>query len=148
MVKLGLANSRMKDFFDIWLLSGLFSFEGRILRKALENTFGRRRTTFPGSTPFAFTSAFFEDSQKTLQWTAFVKRSKPDIPVGDLSGVIADIAVFLAPVIKSLQSDTSFKKKWLPGQGWAKKTFRLRQGLSLGCGMLDPTGAIGLSRLS
>ena len=118
MVKLGLANSRMKDFYDIWLLSRLCSFEGKVLRKALENTFGRRRTTFPASTPFAFTPAFYEDSQKTVQWTAFVKKSKPDIPVGDLSGVIADIAVFLAPVIESLQSNISFEKNWLPNQGW------------------------------
>lgn len=119
MVKLGLANSRMKDFYDIWLLSRLFSFEGRVLRKALENTFGRRRTTFPAATPFAFTPAFYEDLQKTVQWTAFVKKSKPDIPVGDLSAVIADISVFLTPIIESLQSNTFFEKYWLPDQGWA-----------------------------
>ena len=98
MVKLGLANSRMKNFFDIWLLSRLFSFEGDVLLSALENTFNRRRTQFPAATPFAFTPAFYEDPQKTVQWTAFVKKSKPDIPVGDLSAVIAEISVFLTPV--------------------------------------------------
>jgi hypothetical protein len=76
MVKLGLANSRMKDFYDIWLLSRLFSFEGNVLRKALENTFDRRRTTFPASTPFAFTPAFYKDPQKTVQWKAFIKKIK------------------------------------------------------------------------
>lgn len=119
MVKLGLANSRMKDFYDIWLVSRLFSFEGNVLRNALENSFDRRRTTFPASTPYAFTPAFYEDSQKTVQWIAFVKKSKPDIPVGDLSAVISDISVFLAPVIESLQSNTSFEKNWLPDLGWA-----------------------------
>jgi predicted nucleotidyltransferase component of viral defense system len=118
MVKLGLANSRMKDFYDLWLVSKLFSFEGNVLRKALENTFDRRRTIFPASTPFAFTPAFYADPQKTVQWTAFVKKSKPDIPVGDLSAVIADIAVFLAPVIESLQSKASFDNEWVPDQGW------------------------------
>lgn len=118
MVKLGLANSRMKDFYDIWLLSRLFSFEGNVLRKALENTFDRRRTTFPASTPFAFTPAFYEDPQKTVQWAAFVNKSKPDIPVGDLSAVIADIDDFLAPLIESLQSNTPFKDAWVPDQGW------------------------------
>ena len=119
MVKLGLANSRMKDFYAIWALSRLFSFEGKVLRNALENTFARRRTIFPASTPFAFMPAFYEDPRKTVQWTAFMKKSKPDIPVGDLSAVIADIAVFLSPVIESLQSHARFEKAWLPDQGWA-----------------------------
>lgn len=122
IVKLGLANSRMKDFYDIWLLSKLFSFEGNVLRKALANTFDRRRTTFPTSTPFALTPAFYEDFQKTVQWTAFIKKSKPDIPVGDLSAVIADIAVFLTPVIESLQSNASFDDAWVPDQGWGPES--------------------------
>lgn len=119
MVKLGLANSRMKDFYDLWLVSRLFSFEGNVLRNALENTFNRRRTTFPASTPFALTPAFYADPQKTVQWTAFVKKSKPDIPVGDLPAVIADIAVFLVPVLESLQSKDSFDNEWVPDQGWS-----------------------------
>jgi len=118
MVKLGLANSRMKDFYDIWLLSRFFSFNGNVLRKALENTFYRRRTTLPVATPFAFTPAFYEDPQKTVQWTAFVKKSKLDISVGDLSAVIADIAVFLVPVIESLQSNVPFDNAWAPDRGW------------------------------
>jgi hypothetical protein len=67
---------------------------------------------------FSFTPAFYEDPYKTVQWTTFVKKSKPDIPVGDLAAIVADISVFLAPVIDSLQSNTSFEKTWLPDQGW------------------------------
>ncbi|MCJ8499341.1 nucleotidyl transferase AbiEii/AbiGii toxin family protein [Desulfatitalea alkaliphila] len=118
MVKLGLANSRMKDFYDLWLVSRLFSFEGKVLQNALENTFGRRRTTFPASTPFAFTPAFYADPQKTVQWKAFVKKSKPDIPIVDLSAVIADVVVFILPVIDSLKSNISFENEWLPDRGW------------------------------
>jgi len=51
MLKLGLANSRMKDFYDIWLLSKLFSFEGDVLRMAIKNTFNQRHTPLPVSTP-------------------------------------------------------------------------------------------------
>jgi hypothetical protein len=67
MVKLGLANSRMKDFYDIWLVSKIFSFDGELLRSAMTQTFARRRTTFPASRPFALTSAFYEDHQKQIQ---------------------------------------------------------------------------------
>jgi predicted nucleotidyltransferase component of viral defense system len=118
IVKLGLANSRMKDFYDIWLISRLFSFDGNVLRNALENTFERRRTAFPAATPFAFTSVFYEDHQKLVQWRGFIKKSKPDIPVGDLSAVIVEISEFIMPVINSLQSHAPFEGVWLPNQGW------------------------------
>ena len=119
MVKLGLANSRMKDFYDIWLISGIFSFEGEILRQALENTFNRRCTALATMPPLAFTPAFYEDPQKIVQWAAFIKRSKPDIPVGDLSSVIAEIAAFLLPVLVSLQTKVPLDNRWMPDQGWS-----------------------------
>lgn len=118
MVKLGLANSRMKDFYDIWLLSRIFSFDGGVLRQALENTFSRRRTDFPETTPFAFTSVFYEDPQKVVQWKAFIKKSKPDTPVGELSEIIGEIDSFLSPVIESVQSNAPFEDAWDPSQGW------------------------------
>jgi hypothetical protein len=104
--------------YDIWLLSRIFSFEGNVLRTALENTFDRRRTAIPVSTPFAFTPAFYEDPQKKVQWTAFVKKARPDIQVGDLGAVIAEISVFLAPVIENLQSNAPFENAWVPARGW------------------------------
>lgn len=118
MLKLGLSNSRMKDFYDIWLLSRLFSFEGSVLRMAIENTFNRRRTLIPETAPFAFTTAFYEDTQKQVQWKAFVKKSKPDIQVGGLAMVIGDISGFLSPVIESLKEELPFEEEWFPDQGW------------------------------
>jgi len=118
IVKLGLANSRMKDFYDLWLISKLFSFEGNVLRNALENTFERRRTAFPAATPFAFTSVFYEDHQKLVQWHGFIKKSKSDIPVSEFCAVIAEISEFIMPVINSLQSKVPFTGVWLPDQGW------------------------------
>jgi len=121
IVKLGLANSRMKDFYDIWLISRLFSFDGNVLRNALENTFERRRTAIPAATPFAFTSVFYEDHQKLVQWQGFIKKSKPDIPVCDLPSVIVEISEFIMPVIKSMQSHAPFEEVWLPDHGWQGK---------------------------
>lgn len=121
MVHLGLANSRMKDFYDIWLLLTIFPFEGNVLRAAIKNTFNRRETSLPGGTPFAFTSDFYEDPQKLVQWNAFIKKAKPNIRVNDLSMVIGEIFRFLQPVIDSYQSESSFEKEWLPEQGWTEK---------------------------
>jgi len=117
-VKLGLANSRMKDFFDLWLVSKLFSFDGSILRDAVQNTFDRRSTQIPASTPFAFTASFHADPQKTVQWLAFVKKTKPHLPVSTLSHVIADIAFFLLPVLESIRLAIPFDRTWLPDRGW------------------------------
>jgi len=114
MVDLGLTNSRMKDFYDIWLLSKLFSFKGDILQKALKNTFERRRTAYPKLTPFAFTSDFHGNSQKITQWDAFVNRAKLKVSVGSLRTVVMEISDFLAPVI---QSDEKFDGVWLCENG-------------------------------
>ncbi len=121
MVHLGMANSRMKDFYDIWLLLTLFPFEGSVLRAAVKNTFRRRGTSLPSGTPFAFTSDFYEDQQKEIQWNAFIKKAKPTVRVNDLSMVIGEIFKFLQPVIDSFQSKSGFEKEWLPEQGWIKK---------------------------
>ena len=121
MLKLGLANSRMKDFYDIWLLSRLFSFEGDVLRMAIENTFNRRRTPLPVS-PFAFTSALYDDPQKQVQWRAFVKKSKPDVQIGGLDSIIRDISEFLSPVIESLKVELPFNNEWLPERGWITRS--------------------------
>ena len=75
MVKLGILNSRMKDFFDIWLLSRQFEFNGRTLSDAIRETFSHRETEVSVS-PVAFTKAFSDDPAKILQWRAFVRKSR------------------------------------------------------------------------
>jgi hypothetical protein len=67
MVSLGLANSRMKDFYDIWSLSREFSFDGASLSEAIRKTFARRGTGFPTAMPVVFTQEFFDDANKQRQ---------------------------------------------------------------------------------
>jgi hypothetical protein len=55
MVKLGLANSRMKDFHDVAVLSRLFAFDGALLVRAIRATFARRGTQLPEWPPIALT---------------------------------------------------------------------------------------------
>ncbi len=121
MVRLDLANSRMKDFYDIWLLSKLFPFKGEILCKAIKNTFVRRDTALPCGVPFALTSEFYEDQQKKVQWNAFVRKAKPNVHVKSLSLVAAEISRFLQPVIANFQSNSSFDEEWVPEKGWSPK---------------------------
>jgi hypothetical protein len=75
MVKLGMLNSRMKDFYDLWILSERFSFEGAVLSRAIKTTFETRGTQVPASMPVALTAEFHDDRQKNAQWVAFLRRS-------------------------------------------------------------------------
>lgn len=95
MVALGRANSRMKDFYDIWILSRSFTFEDQRLAQAIAATFARRGTAVPAELPDAFTPAFSSDEQKQQQWQTFVDSVSQD--VGSLTAVVEDLAMFLMP---------------------------------------------------
>lgn len=118
MVRLGIANSRMKDFFDIWLLTQLFGFDGATLAHAISNTFERRETPLPAEPPLAFTPEFHGDEKKQVQWNAFIRKSKPDVETDSLSAVIAEISGFLMPVLESRLTGNPFNKNWTPQKGW------------------------------
>lgn len=93
MVVLGRANSRMKDFYDIWVLATMREVEGDRLASAIRATFDRRDTAIPDALPDALTPAFAEDVQKQQQWSAFV--ANVAMQPGSLADVIAVIAPFL-----------------------------------------------------
>jgi predicted nucleotidyltransferase component of viral defense system len=95
MVALGRANSRMKDFYDIWLLSQSFPFDGDRLAHAIAATFERRETEIPAELPDALTTSFAEDEQKRRQWNAFLENVAVD--PGSLADVTTKITEFIMP---------------------------------------------------
>lgn len=118
MVYLGMANSRMKDFYDLWIMGRTFPFEGEILAKAIEATFTRRKTALPEAMPLALTAEFSEDPGKQTQWRAFVKRNQ--LAPADLSlpMVIPEIWEFLRPPMNAAARGEDFNFKWPPGGPW------------------------------
>jgi len=95
MVMLGLANTRMKDFYDIWMLSRSYDFDGERLSRAIAATFERRGTAIPEEVPDALTAAFATNATKQRQWAAFVRDLAADVP--SLETIVNDLAVFLMP---------------------------------------------------
>lgn len=95
MAMLGRVNSRMKDFYDIWVLSRHFEFKDDRLPRAIEATFARRKTGIPSELPDALTTAFAKDLAKVQQWNAFV--ADVAFQPGTLADVIKDLAAFLMP---------------------------------------------------
>lgn len=118
MVELGIGNSRMKDFFDLWTLSRMFSFEGARLTDAIRATFERRRTSPPTVDPVCFTSDFSSDRDKQAQWTAFLKRTGVDARGISLPEVLPVLQRFLMPPTTAAAKGESFTAHWPAGGPW------------------------------
>lgn len=118
MVKLGQLNSRMKDFFDLWLLSRQFAFDGTSLATAVSRTFANRRTAL-NPNPVAFTPDFAGDSVKQTQWRGFLRKSKLDTAPADLAEAITTIREFLVPLTETLVADQPFDMQWEPPGPWS-----------------------------
>jgi len=75
---LGMANTRMKDYFDLWILLSEGSLELLALRRAVEATFAHRQLPVPADVPSGLSDSFARDAVKRAQWTAFLKKNRLD----------------------------------------------------------------------
>ena len=116
MVKLGSLNSRMKDFYDIWLLSRQFDFFGARLTEAIRLTFQRRGTALPTKVE-AFSQTFI--GTKQVQWEAFWKRLQQDhVPIS-FHDVVSAVEEFLTPVTTSLSQGSPKHMNWPASGPWS-----------------------------
>jgi predicted nucleotidyltransferase component of viral defense system len=118
MVKLGMLNSRMKDFYDLWILGQRFSFKSDILSKAIATTFKTRGTPVPEDLPIALTAEFHDDQQKNTQWLAFLKKSRLSTDSKSLSQVSGALQAFLIPICRVIAKDEKHTQIWAPGGPW------------------------------
>lgn len=118
MVKLGIANSRMKDFFDIWTICQRYEFNGQLLGKAIAVTFERRQTQIPIAKPLALSDEFANDSQKQVQWKAFLNKNKLSTGNENFRGITSQLELFLMPIANSLASDKTIDLSWRVGGPW------------------------------
>ena len=117
MVKLGMANSRMKDFYDLWVMAEKFEFEGQVLSAAVKATFERRKTNLPASSPTAFTAEFCNAPTKQTQWNAFLKKSGLK-GSESLADVVRIIDAFVMPSVEAIHTKKAFARSWRPGGPW------------------------------
>jgi hypothetical protein len=119
MVELGPINSRLKDFYDIWLISRLFEFDGNILKRSIEDTFVKRKTDLPHIIPFAFTEEFYCDKQRQVQWKAFIRKARALYMQEDFSSTVKVLIEFFSPVLKALRSNENCNFFWSKGGPWS-----------------------------
>ncbi len=115
MVKLGFLNSRMKDFYDIWLLSRQFHFEQATLAEAIRLTFEQRGIVLPSDID-AFSETFIDTKQS--QWMAFYKRLKQDHIPASFQDIVAEVESFLLPIVSSIFQETPTITSWRPAGPW------------------------------
>jgi hypothetical protein len=116
MVQLSTLNSRMKDFFDLWLLSRHFDFDGVALAKQVLATFEHRGTKLDPK-PVALTSEFTDTAQK--MWTAYIKKGGFDAVPGQLAEVTDSLQLFLHPVAEACAARSAFARRWTAPGPWA-----------------------------
>jgi hypothetical protein len=121
MISKGLLNSRVKDYYDIWMLSHSVFFDGSELTDSIVATFGRRDTDVPSFRPAVLSDDYAKRPERMTQWSAFVKRlgvsgiEAPD----SLVDVVDVINVFIMPPATAAAAGQPFSLKWVPGTGWS-----------------------------
>ncbi len=117
MVKLGVLNSRMKDFYDIWMLARTFDFNGETLAEAVEETF-KNRNTLITIAPTIFNPSFVNDGDKKVQWQGFIRKARLIDAPDAFEDVVAAIIVFLEPLVASLADRRTFHSIWNAPGPW------------------------------
>ena len=108
----GITNSRLKDYYDLWLIAETFELERGLLAAAVRQTFARRDTELPQEKPTGFSEAYVETWRG--QWRTFLTRERMAAAPEQLAAVVADLERFLLPLIEEAEGDW----RWKPHAGW------------------------------
>lgn len=114
----GITNSRLKDYYDLWLISETFELERAPLAAAVRQTFARRDTALPQEKPTGLSEAYVDTWGD--QWRTFLTRERMVAAPEQLATVVADLERFVLPLIEDAEGDW----RWKPGTGWIQGTPR------------------------
>ncbi len=104
IVVMGMANSRMKDYFDLYYMLRFFTLNHKHLKEAIAQTFARRETFIPKNLPVGLGESFANNPQKSEQWRAFLQKNDLQSFGKSLNEVISEIRAELWPLIQELNS--------------------------------------------
>jgi predicted nucleotidyltransferase component of viral defense system len=115
MVMLGIANSRMKDFYDVRVIASTMTLDGDLLSQAVKATFDRRKTAISTESLYLFSDDFSQEKGKQTQWLAFLNKNNLDVEIG-FADVVAEVQCLLEPVYQSIAEKRPFQLKWSSGE--------------------------------
>ena len=108
-VSLGLANSRYKDFYDIYVLATKYDIDGKMLQGAISETF-EHRETYLGDI-VAFENGFAADVMRQNRWKAFIKKKKAMLRI-DLQETLDVVRNLLSPIVEAIEDEREFSDEW------------------------------------
>jgi len=111
MVMLGIANSRMKDFYDIKIIAQTMELDGALLTQAVKATFERRKTLISKEPLYIFSDEFVQEKDKSVQWRAFLNKNGLKSET-EFSEVMGEIQFFLQPIYQSIAEKQLFQLYW------------------------------------
>lgn len=118
MIKLGLLNSRMKDFYDIWLMMHQFNFNGSNLAEALKRTFKHRKTDLPAGRPLFAEEIYDEKSDRQTLWRAFLRKDDIKHAPDKLFVTAKDIEKFLLKPLDAINKGIEYNGQWKASGLW------------------------------
>lgn len=117
---LGLTTSRMKDIYDLWVLSRQYEFDGNLLAQAIRATFERRKTSVPARLPLALTEEFYRDRVILARWNAFIGKTELNYVEKNLESVVRHLGIFFGELLASCSDNEVFDRVWDHTQ-WKKR---------------------------
>ncbi len=118
MIVHGIANSRIKDFFDLHYLSRRFAFEGDRLVQAINKTFEQRGTRVPPGIPIGLTDEFWQTENRIAHLRAFARRAHLEANVETARALLPELRTFLLLPLDAVRQRTAFLQSWPPGGPW------------------------------
>jgi hypothetical protein len=112
MVSLAEANTRIKDFYDIWVIARTFNLDMATLVEAVSTTLRRRETAIPENEPVALSASFAASPERLGLWTGFLRRTPPSLPPPPFGDLVAELRIFLGPVMANLALPEAAQGRW------------------------------------
>lgn len=112
MMRFGQANSRIKDFYDIWLATRTFSFDLAAMVEAVSGTLRRRETSVPTSIPVGLGDAFVSFVEQKGHWAAFLRRTRPTVNPPEFAQLVEELRRFFRPIIAGLAQPEATQGQW------------------------------------
>lgn len=120
MIVHGIANSRIKDFFDLHYLSRRFAFEGERVVQAINRTFEQRGTRVPTEIPIGLTDEFWQEANRVAHLRAFARRAHLEASVETARALLPELRTFLLPPLDAVRQGTAFTHAWPAGGPWSR----------------------------
>jgi hypothetical protein len=117
MIRFGEANTRIKDFHDIWVTTRTFPFELASVVEAVGGTLQRRTTAIPTEMPVGLTDVFAVIAAERGLWTGFLRRTPPAMKPPPFPQLQDELRRFFGPVIVSLSAPEGARSRWDPDGG-------------------------------